>query len=98
MSYALDPRAKWGDGTPITTRDAVFSWEVGRHPQSGVAAHSYYRRILSIDVHDDHRYTVHYDRLYYNYPTAGAFSLLPEHLERDLFEQDPATLSQPDPL
>jgi peptide/nickel transport system substrate-binding protein len=91
VSYALDPRAKWGDGTPITTRDAVFSWEVGRHPQSGVAAHSYYRRILSIEVHDDHRYTVHYDRLYYNYPTAGAFSLLPEHLERDIFEQDPAT-------
>ena len=91
VSYALDPRAKWGDGTAITTRDAVFSWEVGRHPQSGVAAHSYYRRILSIDVHDDHRYTIHYDRLYYNYPTAGAFSLLPEHLERDIFEQDPAT-------
>ena len=91
VSYALDPRARWGDGTPITTRDVVFTWEVGRHPQSGVAAHSYYLRILSIDVHDEHRYTVHYDRLDYDYPTVGAFSLLPEHLERDLFEEDPAT-------
>ena len=46
VSYTLDPRATWGDGTPITTRDVVFTWEVGRHPQSGVAAHSYYVRVL----------------------------------------------------
>ena len=91
VSYTLDSRAKWGDGTPITTRDVVFTWEVGRHPQSGVAAHSYYLRVLSIDVHDDRRYTVHYDRLDYDYPTVGAFDLLPEHLEREVFEEDPAT-------
>lgn len=90
VTYALDPHAKWGDGTPITTRDVVFTWEAGRHPQSGVAAHSYYLRVLSIDVHDEHRYTVHYDRLDYDYPTVGAFSLLPEHLERAVFEEDPA--------
>ena len=94
VSYSLDPRAKWGDGTPITTRDVVFTWEVGRHPQAGVAAHSYYVRILSIDVHDEHRYTVHYDRLDYDYATVGAFNLLPAHLERDIFEQDPASYRQ----
>ena len=69
----------------------VFTWEVGRHPQSGVAAHSYYLRILSIDVHDEHRYTVHYDRLDYDYPTVGPFNLLPEHLEREIFEENPAS-------
>lgn len=90
VSYVLDPRARWGDGAPVTTRDVVFTWEVGRHPRSGVAAHSYYLRILSIDVHDEHRYTVHYDRLDYDYPAVGAFSLLPEHLERAVFEKDPA--------
>lgn len=90
VGYALDPRAKWGDGTPITTRDVAFTWEVGRHPRSGVAGHSAYVRILSIDLHDEHRYTVHYDRLHYDYPTVGAFDLLPEHLERAVFEEDPA--------
>lgn len=91
VTYTLDPRARWGDGTPITTRDVVFTWEVGRHPLSGVAAHSNYLRVLSIDVHDERRYTVHYDRLHYNYPTVGAFDLLPEHLERSIFEEDPAS-------
>ena len=90
VRYALDPRARWGDGTPITTRDVAFTWEVGRHPRSGVAGHSAYVRILSIDLHDEHRYTVHYDRLHYDYPTVGAFDLLPEHLERAVFEEDPA--------
>ncbi len=91
VTYTLDPRATWGDGTPITTRDVVFTWEVGRHPLSGVAAHSNYLRVLSIDVHDERRYTVHYDRLDYDYPTVGAFNLLPEHLERHIFEEDPAS-------
>ncbi len=90
VRYALDARAKWDDGTPITTRDVVFTWEVGRHPESGVAAHSEYRRIRSIDVHDERRYTVHYDRLHYDYPTVGALSLLPAHLERPVFEAGPA--------
>ena len=89
VSYALDPRAKWGDGTPITTRDVVFTWEVGATPQSGVAAHSYYLRVLSIDVTTNTATRFTTTRLDYDYPTVGAFSLWPEHLERDIFEKTP---------
>src|SRR3546814_10472379 len=37
VTYTLRPDARWGDGTPVSTADVVFTWEVGRHPRSGIA-------------------------------------------------------------
>ncbi|HEX9768143.1 MAG TPA: peptide ABC transporter substrate-binding protein [Kiloniellales bacterium] len=90
VTYRLQPAATWGDGTPVTTEDVVFTWEVGRHPQSGVAGFEAFRRILSIDVIDDKTYTVHVDRITFTYNASGGFDLLPAHLERPIFEADPA--------
>ncbi len=85
LTYTLQPGAAWGDGTPVTTRDVVFAWEVGRHPQTGVPNADFYERITAIDVHDDKRFTAHVDKLYYDYPLRGAVDPLPAHLERDAF-------------
>src|SRR3546814_6637683 len=35
MTYTLQPDATWGDGTPVTTKDVLFTWKVGRHPTAG---------------------------------------------------------------
>jgi peptide/nickel transport system substrate-binding protein len=90
VTYSIHPGATWGDGTPVTTDDVVFTWEVGRHPESGVAGFEAFRRILSIDRIDDKTYTVHVDRLTFDYNASGGFDLLPAHLEREIFEVDPA--------
>ena len=37
LTYELLAEAKWGDGTPITTEDKIFTWQVGRHEHSGVS-------------------------------------------------------------
>ena len=89
VTYSLHPEATWGDGTPVTTDDVMFTWEVGRHPKSGIINLEAYTRILSIDVHDAKTYTVHVDRKSFTFPAAGGFSLLPAHLEREIFEADP---------
>ncbi len=85
LTYTLQPGAAWGDGAPVTTRDVVFGWEVVRHPLSGVPDRDFYERIAAIDVHDDKRFTVHLDKVYYDYPARGSIPLLPAHLERDAF-------------
>ncbi len=89
VTYQLHPEATWGDGTPVTTDDMIFTWEVGRHPQSGVASNEAYRRILSIDRIDDKTFTLHVDRVTFDY-NAAALDLLPAHLERSIFEAAPA--------
>ncbi len=58
VTFHLDPRARFSDGTPITSADVLFSFELlktkGR-PQQRIA----YGLVKSIDAPDAH--TVHYD-------------------------------------
>lgn len=91
LTYTIRPGATWGDGTPITTRDVLFTWELGRHPKSGVGSSELYRRIWRIDVVDDRTFTLHDERLGFSYNAINDFRLLPEHLERKVFEADPDT-------
>ena len=86
VTYTIRSDAVWGDGTPITTRDVVFTWEVGRHPKSGVIPKEFYRSLYKIDVKDDKTFTLHFDKLTYEYNAINAFEVLPAHLEEAPFE------------
>ncbi len=86
VSMAIQPGATWGDGTPVTTRDVIFGWKVGRHPLTGVADRDAYTRIRAIDAIDDKRFVVHLDGLFYDYALRASIPVLPAHLERAAFE------------
>ena len=90
LTYTLQPEATWGDGTPVTTRDVVFTWEAGRNPESGISNRELYRRILSVDVIDDKTFTLHLDRVTFRYNAINDFRLVPAHIERPIFEAAPA--------
>ncbi len=90
VTYTIRPDARWGDGTPITTRDVVFTWEVGRHPRSGVIPKEFYRSLYKIDVEDDNTFTLHFDKLTFDYNAINAFDLLPAHLDEAAFAEPEA--------
>lgn len=87
ITFTIQPEAKWGDGVPVTTKDVLFTWEVGKHPQSGVANGDMFRRIRAIDVKDDKTFTLHLSKLTFDYNAINDFSLLPEHLEKKAFAE-----------
>ena len=87
VTYTIRPDAVWGDGTPVTTKDVVFTWEVGRHPKSGISNSELYRRILKVDVKDEKTFTFHVDRITFEYNAINDFDLLPAHLERAAFSE-----------
>lgn len=89
LTYTIRPDAKWGDGTPVTTKDVLFTYEVGRNPQSAVSNAELYRRVTGIDAKDDKTFTMHVDKLTFDYAAINDFVLLPDHLERAAFA-DPA--------
>ena len=89
ITYTIRPEAKWGDGVPVTTADVLFTYQVGRHPESAVGNAELYRRITSIAVKDDKTFTLHVDKLTFDYAAINDFVLLPAHIERAAFE-DPA--------
>jgi len=89
LTYTLKPGLFWGDGVPVTTKDVIFSWQVGRNPMSGVAEGEIYRRMIAVSAKDDRTFTVDMDRLTYDYAGLNDFEILPEHIEREAFA-DPA--------
>jgi peptide/nickel transport system substrate-binding protein len=85
ITFTIRPDAVWADGVPVTTADVKFTCEVGRNPQSGVSNGELYRRITGIDVKDDKTFTLHVDKLTFDYAAIHDFMLLPAHVERDAF-------------
>ena len=90
ITYEIKPGLFWGDGVPVTSSDFLFSWEMGRHPESGAAGAEGFRRILDFDLLDERRFTLHVDRVTYDYNAANGLYPLPAHIEREIFEASPA--------
>jgi peptide/nickel transport system substrate-binding protein len=89
MTYIIQPGATWGDGTPITTRDVMFTWKVGRHPTAGAGNLELNKRIHKIDVIDDKTFVIHADRISFEYAAINDFRLLPAHIEEPIFDAAP---------
>lgn len=85
--YEIRGDATWGDGTPVTTRDVLFTWQVGRTAEAGVGNQELYRQIEEVEVLDDRRFTLHWDRRSCNVAGLGDFDLLPAHLEGEAFAE-----------
>ena len=93
ITYHIPEDATWGDGTPVTSDDIRFTWEVGKHPQSGVSGTEVYQRIWKIDTPDPQTAVMHIDRVTYTYNSFG-LAPLPAHLERARFEENPREYKQ----
>ena len=98
LTYTIQPRATWGDGMPVTTDDVLFTCEVGRHPASGISNAELYRRIMAIDRSTTRPSSCTTTSSTFDYNAINDFRLLPAHLERPVFEADPADLPQPHAL
>lgn len=85
VTYTLHPEARWGDGTPVTTKDLEYTIEIGKDPQSGIIGAEFYRRVLSVEVIDDKTFTLYMDRLDYKYSDLDLY-LIPEHIDRKNFD------------
>ncbi|MEO5337782.1 MAG: peptide ABC transporter substrate-binding protein [Magnetospirillum sp. WYHS-4] len=90
VTYSLHPEARWGDGKALTSHDVEFTWQVGRHPRTGVGNMEFYRSLYKVEIKDDRTFTLHFDKLTFDYNDASDFNLLPAHLESEAFEANPA--------
>jgi len=86
LTVTIHPDAVWGDGVPVSSEDVVFTWQVGKDPKTGVGSLETYTQILDIDVVDEKTFTMHIDRVSYQYNSLAGFDILPAHIERAKFE------------
>ena len=81
VTYTIRADATWGDGKPVSTKDVMFTWKVGRHPKSGVGDMEFYRSLYKIDVKDAKTFTLHFDKLTFKYNAINGFELIPAHID-----------------
>ena len=85
--FTLKDELFWGDGTPVTTEDIFFTWQVGKHKETGVTNHQSFTDIIDIEVHDTKSFTIINKKLDYRYYALSGFNILPAHLEKDAFKE-----------
>ena len=85
VTFTLKPGLAWGDGVPVTSKDIVFTWKVGKDPKSGFSIPLPWERASSIDVVDDRTVVIHLDKIDISYNKWD--KLLPEHLEAAPYEK-----------
>ncbi|MFT6581961.1 MAG: peptide/nickel transport system substrate-binding protein [Alphaproteobacteria bacterium] len=81
VTYTLRSDAVWGDGVPVTTKDVVFTWKLGRNRKTGFGNLELYERITSIDIHDAKKFTLHINKYTCEYAAMGGLEVLPAHIE-----------------
>ena len=81
VTYTIQPNANWGDGTPVTTKDVLFSWRVGRHPKSGIASMDFFQSLYRVNALDDKTFTLHFDKITFDYNAINDLNLLPAHID-----------------
>lgn len=86
--WRILPAATWGDGTPVTCHDLQLSWEVAQSPYVSIPNVENYRQVeeIRIDPQDPKRCTFLYREPKWNFDRPFQFFLLPDHLERPVFE------------
>jgi peptide/nickel transport system substrate-binding protein len=86
VTFTLLPGLTWGDGRKVTSDDVLFSWELGRTPGIGYANTQIFSDISGITKIDDRRFTLHLNRITYQYNTPYFFEILPSHIEGPIFQ------------
>ncbi|MBM08418.1 MAG: peptide ABC transporter [Magnetovibrio sp.] len=89
VTYTIHPSARWGDGNPVSTKDVIFTWKVGRHPKSGVSNMEFYRSLYKIETVDQKTFTFYFDKITFKYNDVSNLQILPSHIDRINFT-DPA--------
>ncbi|MAH84901.1 MAG: peptide ABC transporter [Rhodospirillaceae bacterium TMED8] len=87
ITFSIHPKATWGDGIPVSSDDVIFTWKVGKNPETGVANMELYRSLYRIDKINTKTFTLHFDKLNFDYNSLSGFELLPAHIESKNFEE-----------
>jgi peptide/nickel transport system substrate-binding protein len=82
LVFDLDPRARWQDGTPVTARDVVFTFERARDPAIAPRLAALLQHITGVTAEGDRRVVFRYAQAYPEqlYDATFHAAPLPSHL------------------
>ncbi len=90
ISVSINELAQWHDGTPVTARDVVFTFDVYDDPIVGSNARSRLSKIESVSARDsltvEFRFSDYYPEQFYD--AVSHMHILPAHILGSVFPED----------
>ena len=82
IAFELDARARWHDGTPVTSRDVVFAFDRGRDPAADAQKALLLRWVTSVTAEGPGTVVIRFSRVYAEqmYDAVWHVQPLPAHL------------------
>lgn len=89
VNWEIKPNAKWADGAPVTGNDVKLGWEIGSSPNVSVGEKEVFTYIedIKIDPQNPKKFVMKYNVAHYDFAYLGTFYLLPDHIERVVWEK-----------
>ena len=86
LVFDLDPRARWHDGAPVTSRDVLFTLRRARDSAVAPRLANVTRRIASVEAEGEHRVVFRFRKLYAEqlYDATFHTAIVPAHLLEQL--------------
>jgi len=80
ITFKLRKNVKWHDGTPFTSADVKFNYELYIDPQTPTAYAESFRQVTSVEAPDPYTFVVHYDKPYAPALMSWGMPVHPKHL------------------
>ncbi len=80
ITFHLRKGVKWHDGTPFTSADVLFTYQLYIDPETPTAYAESYLQVKKAEAPDDYTFRVTYDQPYAPALMSWGFSVLPKHL------------------
>jgi peptide/nickel transport system substrate-binding protein len=82
LVFELDPRARWHDGAPVTSRDVVFAFARARDPAIAPKLATLTQHIAAVEADGDHRVIIRFTHSYAEQLYDATFHVapIPAHL------------------
>jgi peptide/nickel transport system substrate-binding protein len=88
ITLKLRPDVKWSDGTPLTSADFKFTWEMYVAPSNTVATVTPYDTVTSIDTPDNQTVVMHFSEPYAPWLARFWHGILPAHVLKPIFDAE----------
>jgi peptide/nickel transport system substrate-binding protein len=79
VTWKLKPDLTWSDGTPLTSDDLKYTWEVCGNPDNGCAKSEGLLDVTSVDTPDEQTIVLHYSKPYFDYKLQFQNGILPRN-------------------
>lgn len=88
ITMTLKSGVVWSDGTPLTSADFKFTWEMYVAPTNAVMTVTPYDSLSGIDTPDDQTVVMHFNEPYAPWLARFWHGILPEHILKPVFDSE----------